>query len=649
MVHFTHQLLTLCLATILIAHPAMAQMPTFTQTLTIDSDTGTPQIDILPVYECKTWAFTARWDDNNQNHLNMQKAMTDIGLKGTFYLNQSDEKRNAGADFARQLSKDGCSVGGHTTHHHWLTQLNPAAIFREIELNRIEREDDTDKPVNSFAFPYGNFKGWREPDALKYISEAFVRSGYHHNVYQAFVKGNSYLPEGLISTVNEVVPGDREINADRFRSTIKKILDNPEQFQKIDYAISLGVHSWQSAEELVKFRALLKEYAGRDDFWYCNQTEYAAYRLQAKHTLIKSDDAHQGTYTITRPSITVTGNDVPLSLLITGNKPAKVSLDGQALEISAAGEGRWLVNLPYPVFESLPEKIDWLHFKSGEMTLTPSEEFPGLAFKWVDYKNTVSVQIQNTSDQPLTDIRVMYRMPLICLERSGYATRSQLQSGQTQSLDGLSYTMQTDPTYFDGESFFEAQVDFKRDGKPGRVYVTADMPHDAVERATVRDATWVVGPIVPDTLNWEVLVAQSVPGATRVPVNDTPLGVWYTATAKDRQLLSHKRFVQYHYDDQWSRLAKNYSRKPALLAASVDFHLPKDAALNLRADTSITHLAIDGNTVALTDYKTPTLKAGEHRIVFVGDTKSRMEFYKPSPVLLLISADDTPITLHNAK
>lgn len=100
--------------------PAFAKqtitLPTFTQQLIITSDaTRKPVITILPVYDGKTWAFTARWDDNNPNQLNMQKAMASLGLKGTFYLNGSDTSRQLGGAYARQLSTEGCSVGG--PHH----------------------------------------------------------------------------------------------------------------------------------------------------------------------------------------------------------------------------------------------------------------------------------------------------------------------------------------------------------------------------------------------------------------------------------------------------------------------------------------------------------------------------------------------------
>lgn len=137
-------------------------------------------------------------------------------------------------------------------------------------------------------------------------------------------------------------------------------MDNPVEFQKTDYAISLGVHCWQPPEELEKFKTLLADYAHRDDFWYCNETEFASYRLAATHTTIANEPEKQGVFTLTRPTVDVIGNAVPLTIAITGPKTAAVKLDGKTLDIKPAGKDRWLVNLPYPATQQLPAIIDWV-------------------------------------------------------------------------------------------------------------------------------------------------------------------------------------------------------------------------------------------------------------------------------------------------
>lgn len=620
-------------------------MPTFTQQLTIEPTTvgQSNQLQIMPVYDGKAWAFTARWDDNNANHLNMQKAMAGLGLKGTFYLN--DSSGDFAADYAKQLSTQGCSIGGHTTHHFWLPTLNTNAIFREIMLNRIQREADSDKPINSFAFPYGSYNAWLDPDAMKYISEALIRSGYHHNVYNGFVVKNPHLPGGLFSTVNQVVPGDRQIDAEKFRAAMTKILDDPQKYQQTDYAISLGVHCWQSAEELEKFKTLLSDYAHREDFWYCNETEFAAYRLQAKHTQIKAVDNKPGSYTITRPTSIVAGNAIPLSIVITGNKPSVVTLDGQVLEVAGNGEGRWLVNLPYPVSQALPEKIDWV--KCTHTSMSVSQEFPGLNFAFASYKQpseNLSVKIKNQSGKDMTDINVTIRLPPACEPGIGrYYHPKPIADGFGLSIGSLHFKRHLEMDYIEGSEFHVAQIDFKLNGQAGRVYITEDVSPGGIDTPTLRDVTHVLGPIDPDLLDWDALVAQSILGSTRVALNDTSLGKWFTADDEDRQLLSHKRFVQYNRDPEWKTLANIYSRKPALLAASLDFAITQDTELTIRSDSSIKQIAIDGQTIALSDSKTPVIKAGKHRIVLLVDTKGRKVFNKPDPVLLKITAGDQDV------
>jgi len=294
-------------------------VPTFEQTLVIENQPpdGAPQI--LPVYAGKHWAFSARWDDNSKNSLNMHQAMAGLGLKGSFYLNTANLEEGFNADSFRQLCRNGCSVAGHTSHHYWLSTLNLNALFYEILDNRIELECETDRPVNSFAFPYGEYQSLQRPEVMKWITDAWLRSGYHHCVYSRFVKNNRFMLESYASTVNHVFPGDSKIDEERFRSLMEKTLSNPKRYQSTDYNISLGVHARQSAEELEKFKTLLAEYTGHDDFWYCNQTDFAAYRFQAKQTKIVPMKSLQGTYVVTRPCAGTAGSNIPLTLAIPKN------------------------------------------------------------------------------------------------------------------------------------------------------------------------------------------------------------------------------------------------------------------------------------------------------------------------------------------
>jgi peptidoglycan/xylan/chitin deacetylase (PgdA/CDA1 family) len=48
-------------------------------------------------------------------------------------------------------------IGAHTVNHPVLTALSPAAQKREIELNKISLEELIDRPVNSIAYPHGDY------------------------------------------------------------------------------------------------------------------------------------------------------------------------------------------------------------------------------------------------------------------------------------------------------------------------------------------------------------------------------------------------------------------------------------------------------------------------------------------------------------
>ena len=612
---------------------------TFTQTLMIEakSSVGTPQV--LPVYNGKDWAFTARWDDNNANSLNMQQAMADLGLKGTFYLNASGSE-NFGAEFARQLSTNGCSVGGHTHSHYWLPTLNLNSLFYEILVNRIEREVDTDLPVNSFAFPYGRYKSSQNSAAQKFITQAWIRSGYHHCVYSGFVRDNPHMPDQFASTGNQVVPGDKQIDEAKFRAATQKIFDDPDVYRETDYSISLGVHAWQSAEELERFKALLGDYAGRDDFWYCTQTEFAAYRLQAKQTVIEPVEFSPGVYAVTRPASLITGNEVPLTIRISGEIPSRVLLDGQELAIQAVDEQSCLVNLPYPALQDLPAKIDQVDQSGSE-----SVKFPGLRFSLSpEDDNGWRLALGNESSSSLSNVLITLRLPLQYKDGLRQEKLAIIPAGQTSVRSYVPGEMEAAVKYTDGSVFAAAEINFMQAGQAGRIYATYHEDRSENPVPDVRDGAVFTGPLDPDAVDWIQLLSFSVPGAELVPLSVSPLHQWYVATAEMRKLFARDQIVPFVDDGAWKAQAASYRRASALLVSVFDLILPAAGALDIQTEIPLVRVGVDGKDVGLSEMAQSSWPAGKHRVLLVLNTEGKLPFYRALPVLVSITVNGSPVT-----
>ncbi|MGE9293739.1 MAG: polysaccharide deacetylase family protein [Puniceicoccales bacterium] len=549
-------------------------IPTIEQELVV---VGEPvHVAIEPVYDGNAWAFTARWDDNHKINLMMRDAMADIGMKGTFYLNRSAGQYGAGEEYALALIERGSSIGGHTTWHYSLPTLNPNTLFREILLNRIEREAEVDTPITSFAFPFGRYSDRDEVDAMQRVTDAWLRSGYHHNVYHGFVYNNPYMPDGYASSVHQVKPGDFTIDAESFEKQVNRILANPQQYQKDDPAISLGVHARQSPEEMDKFKALISDYSGRDDFWKCNETELAAYRLQAKHTQLLPDLDTPNDWHVVRPRAAYAGADVPLTLRLRGPEPEKVMLDGHELECRPDGDS-WLVNLPYGTEQGAPEKISWLQNGPGEHRPTPDNDFPGLDFRLEPTRDEGwSLTLTNDSDVTVRDIQVIMRLPLYYADGVRMSNVGELLPGDSVKLHFERGPVVSDPSYQDGAVFAAAEIDFNHDGVPGRIY--ASYIGEAAVRLgeDVRDAAVVVGPLPPD-FSVKKLLAYSRPGAPFSPVTDSPLGQWRTVSDEVRAEFAANRFVVYNRERAWRKPQRPTNASPLWSVSSVIFHWIKAA------------------------------------------------------------------------
>ena len=470
------------------AAPAAPSLRLYSQSLEVEyataDEAGRARVEFAPVYDGREWAFSARWDDCSQNSLQMRQHMAKFGLKGTFYLTQNDGKKSFGPDYCKQLMEGGFSIGGHTMTHPKLPELNAGAIWWELCANRVAREDDTETPLNSLAFSYGQFRGGK-PEAFLAISEAVRRTGYHHCVYADFVRGNPNLAAGEFSTGCQVVPGDRVVDAKAFQEQLDKPVSKQSQaYRAWSHCIFLGVHAWQAGEEWNKLEAVFQTIAGKSEWWYCNQTEWAAYARQVSGSELTGEAvaaaASARRYTLTRPAPGDLGAMVPLTCVIDQVSVRGIKLDGQPVAFERRGD-KTVVNLPHGQAQALPQRIGHLEMPSDAQALTDSlqcEDFPGLKGLLVTdlTRQKVSLTLEAPAAAELRNLHIRFRLPL--RYESGIITRTldDVKAGAPQTVEIALPTPKAEAFWAEGPQYWVAEIDFTGPAGAGRLFVTRLVP-----------------------------------------------------------------------------------------------------------------------------------------------------------------------------
>ncbi|NUQ00358.1 MAG: polysaccharide deacetylase family protein, partial [Armatimonadetes bacterium] len=396
---------------LLLTVTAPPQLACYAQALELVPATGEVKVEVAPVYDARTWAFSARWDDSQMNNLEMRRHMAKFGLKGTFYLNGTDPAGKFGESYARQLTEGGFSIGGHGQTHRDLTTLPANEVFLEVMAVKMDRESQLDVPINSYAFAYGRYENKEQPAILEGVTESLRRAGYHHNVYTSFVRDNPHLAPGEFSTGLQVVPGDKAVDEAKFNENLDKAVTKwPEAYRKTSYCLFLGVHAWQQGEVWNDIDALYAKLGGRPDWWYCNQTEYAAYHRQRLYTRLELGEpaAVSRRLTVVRPEPSELGDLVPLTLLLSG--VAEVRLNGQALPARTQGD-RLVVNLPHAPDHQLPRRISQVALPELSATAVAVPDLPGLQVALNHEAGTRALVLQLTTAQPWAAAEVAFRLP----------------------------------------------------------------------------------------------------------------------------------------------------------------------------------------------------------------------------------------------
>lgn len=477
--------LVMCAAAATAAPPSPPALRLYAQVLEIEyaapADAARASVELAPVYDGREWAFSARWDDCNLNSLPMRQHMAKFGLRGTFYLTQNDSKNRFGPEYCRQLMQDGFSIGGHTMTHPKLPELSAGAIWWELCANRVGREDDTETPLNSLAFSYGQFRSGTRPEAFPLVSEAVRRTGYHHCVYADFVRGNPHLAPGEFSTGCQVVPGDRAVDAAKFEEQLDKPLRQwPNAYRAWTHCLALGVHAWQAGDEWNKLDAVFQTIAGKPEWWYCNHTEWAAYARQVTSSRMQAEAAPATVavrrYTLLRPVPADLGDAVPLSCFVTPAAVRAVRLDGVAVPVATRGD-KVLINLPHGQGLELPRRIGHIEVPPSARTLADDlqcADFAGLRGLLLadPAHRRLSLTLAAPAACELRQLHIRFRLPLQYEPGVVIKTLDRVAAAAQERVEIELPPVKVDTFWAEGPQYWVAEIDFADAAGTNRLFVT---------------------------------------------------------------------------------------------------------------------------------------------------------------------------------
>ena len=476
----------------------------------------------------KTLALSARWDDTNWNHRLMNKTMSENGWKATYYLNAIDD--HFVKHIIQPIVANGSGVGSHTNTHPSLNLTTPNAMFYQILNNRVTLEAATDQCVVGFTFPNGLSPSIADPDSIGKMARCLLRSEMHTISESERVFNELNLDKSEMVACYLFGANDRDPQAEVFNREFQGGLDRLAA-GKLDFCgpyFVLGVHAWQNQSGKDGFDRLSKiitTQSNRPDVWYCNNNEYAAYRLTSLNCKIQkvgqSADGKTVTFEIVRPAPFILGAAVDQGFKVEPAPKSVVCKD--ALTVSDQGE------FMLPTNGSVPAVIGCANESNGFV----SPKFPGLRFEiQLDAKtNRICGSLKNETGAALSDADFAFRLPLkwetgvIRKSLQELTGKDQLNDGEDASFCFPLGAFSSDPQFNDDDLYCVCEMNFQQDGQK-RLYSECTVRQPFTPKALPRDIALFTGCVAESDLTDETFAPLSAPGAELKAVNETPFGQW---------------------------------------------------------------------------------------------------------------------------
>jgi peptidoglycan/xylan/chitin deacetylase (PgdA/CDA1 family) len=454
------------------------------------------EIVVLPLYKGKKWAVSCRWDDNTPSNIRMAGLMDKHGIKGTFYMNGREQGYwGERYDYAGELddiagllvASGNHTLGGHGDRHPSLGYLNRNRLWQEVMRVRIDREAQTDKPICSYAFSNMNWSNDIEGlEVTLDIAEALFRAGYYHNANSTYLKRS-----GVDMPAANLLPWDKA-TANQIEAKIAEFTADESLAEKNpNFTFSMHAAAISPESQWEKYDRLFEKYKGREDWWYCNQSEYGAYRLQyALSEFEKKLEGSKVSWQIKRPALLDLNDRIPMSLEVRGpakESIAKVEVYGGRVEEFDGGQS-YRFNLYHT--DKLPQRIGWIANNDNHQKLADvdgDKEFDGVMGLLCLVGTKLKLQLANNGKEELRDVRITYRLPLAWDRGVQMRRIARIGAGTAYNDDVVLERAKGGFNYDVGIAFYAVQVDFIRGDNTGRLYLTTSVRSDA------RDASYPVG------------------------------------------------------------------------------------------------------------------------------------------------------------
>ncbi len=112
--------------------------------------------------------ITTSWDDGHPLDIKLANILYKFGIKGTFYIPQSNEKKQImNKNNIKTLISLGMEVGAHTLSHPDLTKLNQNVLRKEIVESKKYLEQIIGESVNAFCYPKGLYNQRVKQEVIK--------------------------------------------------------------------------------------------------------------------------------------------------------------------------------------------------------------------------------------------------------------------------------------------------------------------------------------------------------------------------------------------------------------------------------------------------------------------------------------------------
>lgn len=152
---------------------------------------------------------TTSWDDGYPADLKVAELLARYGVAGTFYIPTRNSEGYPVLDEkeVRQLAS-GFEVGGHSSDHVVLTDLDRREAARQVGENRRWLEDVTGRPVPGFAYVRGRYDGT--------VKEVVQKAGFEYARTVENLRDSAMGDPYEMPTTLQLYPHDRLVYVKNF-------------------------------------------------------------------------------------------------------------------------------------------------------------------------------------------------------------------------------------------------------------------------------------------------------------------------------------------------------------------------------------------------------------------------------------------------